>query len=221
MNILEYVPAAQLLDLRLICRSFCTVIETSVFYHHIQQAELIGYLGNRYSDDMINQLPDVSHEDIMINDLSPEDYWRFALVRASFLALDGGHSGQALWEPKSAFFRPEKAWTDTLHKIDEHFIGEPYKDLALKRLALENPPSVFSQLRWCVKVGGVALDIGIPDGLVKPTQILVSDFDEGSLILVTDWKALLWNLFREERALNVLLEKVCFPPTEDLPTLFS
>lgn len=208
LNILEYVPAAQLLDLRLICRSFCTAIKTSVFYHPIQQAELIGYLGSPHSDDMINEL-------------SPEDYWRLALVRAPFLALDGGHSGQALWEPTSAFFRPEKAWTDTLHKIDEFYLGKPYKDLALERLALENPPSVYSQLRWCVKVGGVALDIGIPDGLVKPTEILVWDFDEGSLILVTDWKALLWNLFREERALDVLLEKVCFAPPEDLPTLFN
>ena len=81
--ILEHVPTARLFDLRLVCKSFCTAIETSVFYHHIQQAELIGYLGKPYSHELLNLL-------------SPEDYWRFALVRAPFLVLDGVRSGQAV-----------------------------------------------------------------------------------------------------------------------------
>ena len=202
LTILEHVPAAYVLDLRLVNSSFRTAIDTRVFYRHIQQVELVGYLGPyNYNDSMM--------------EMSPDDYWRFALVRAHFAGLDGWEPGQARWEPKRAKFRPTNDWIDTLHGIGgEIQSANGWWKYVLGCLDLEFPPEVYSQLRWCVKAGGVALDIGIPDGLGKDTGIKMLGDDKGVVFQVTDWKALLWNLFSEEKALNVLLEEVCFAPEE-------
>ena len=200
LTILEHVPAAYILDLRLVNSSFRTAVDMRVFYRHIKQVELVGYLGH-YNDE----------DDDLMWELSPDDYWRFALVRAHFAGLDGWEPGQARWEPKRAKFRPMNDWIDTLHGIGgEMQPVNPWWDHVLGRLDLEFPPQVYSQLRWCVKVGGLALDIGIPDGLGKDTNIQILVDDKGVVFRVTDWKVLLWNLFSEERALNVLLEEVCF-----------
>jgi hypothetical protein len=86
-------------------------------------------------------------------------------------------------------------------------------DHAMKCLNLTKSPSVYGQLRWCVKVGATVLDFGIADEEVVDIQLIEHEDYNGDdpasciSIRVTDWKVILINVFREEKALKSLMQE--------------
>jgi hypothetical protein len=70
---------------------------------------------------------------------------------------------------------------------------------------------VYGQLRWCVRVGTTVLDFGIEDEEMVDIELVEQDdYDEDDPMgcisfRVTDWKVMLKNAFREERALKALM----------------
>lgn len=105
LNILEKVSVCDVLDLRILSKAYEKAIDTHVFYHHIQNAELVGYLG--------------PHEGLL-EQLTPEECMDFVLVRAKFDRLEELLEGQAKWDPKGALFRIERSWFKALERIGGH-----------------------------------------------------------------------------------------------------
>jgi hypothetical protein len=83
----------------------------------------------------------------------------------------------------------------------------------MKCLNLTKSPSVYAQLRWCVKVGATVLDFGIADEEVVDIQLIEHEDYNGDdpasciSLRVTDWKVMLMNVFREEKALKSLMQE--------------
>jgi hypothetical protein len=196
LSIFENVAAADLLDLRHLSKSYRDVIDTHVFYDHIIRAELVGYLGHRGSSELFASI-------------SQREYWNFALVRARFDCLDEREEGQAKWDPQGASFRIEQAWFDNLEEIGGQIDPDnPWWDHALDCLDMHSAYQAFGQLSWCLKVGDAALELSFQDKLVQPFDLeLLEDYGR-VFIRVTDWKVMLWNFFKEERALNKLMADV-------------
>lgn len=200
LTILEMVEPCDLLDHRLVCKSFRDAVDTHVFYHHIQDAELIGYLGSK--------------KNWLLEHLNSKDYWDFAFVKTRFDCLDDQEEGQAKWDPPGASFRISSAWADALIRVGGYFHpGNAWWDHMTATLDLQEAPFVYGQLRWCIKIGPAVLDFGIADkNEVNIELIEIAAFDKNDpvtclTIRVTDWKVMLMNFFREERALKLLMQE--------------
>lgn len=199
LTVLQHADPAEMLDLRLISRGIKMDIDTHVLYHKIQRVELIGYLGPKH--------------DQLFEHLDAKEYWDFAFVRATFDRLDDQPGGNAVWEPKGAHFRIATSWFDAFARIGGEFrSGNAWWDHMRQCLDLGKTPAVYGQLRWCVKVGPAVFDLGIGDEDEIDIQLIKRDDDKDDesgddfSIRVTDWKHMLMNVFREERALRSLMK---------------
>ncbi|KAF1949072.1 hypothetical protein CC80DRAFT_280807 [Byssothecium circinans] len=209
LNILEQTSGAHLLEHRQWNKAYSNAIPTRIFYHHIQQAEVIGYLGPRKPSYGLIAGND-SYE--MMELLSLEEYWKIAYVRCRFESLDPCKDGQAKWDPVGATFRPDPAWSDLFRHIGGSMEGSSWRAHTFDCLDLNTQPAHHGQLRWIVKVGDAALDWGIKDKFLKETDVIpMLDEKDGSLVVrVTNWKNMLWNFFREEKALSEMLQETRF-----------
>ncbi|CAA9964424.1 hypothetical protein PTMSG1_07783 [Pyrenophora teres f. maculata] len=124
-------------------------------------------------------------KDRLLERLASEDYWGFALVRTTFDRLDDQPKGKALWEPDGAYFRIDKSWFEVFDRIGGTFIsGNTWWDHVRRCLDLENPPK-----------------------LVEREGDEDDEPGNGLFIRATNWKLMLMNFFREERALKSLMEE--------------
>jgi hypothetical protein len=77
----------------------------------------------------------------------------------------------------------------------------------------ENKPTVYGQLRWCLKVGGSVLDFSIEDESMLDIELIPDEeYDEDDpasciSFCVTDWKLMLKNACREEHARKALMQE--------------
>ncbi|KAK1911906.1 hypothetical protein P3342_010991 [Pyrenophora teres f. teres] len=200
LAVLQYADPAEIVGLRILSSGIKKDIDTYLLYHTVQRVELIGYLGPK--------------KDRLLERLASEDYWGFALVRTTFDCLDDQPKGKALWEPDGAYFRVDKSWFQVFDRIGGTVIsGNTWWDHVRQCLDLENPPKGCGQLRWCVKVGPTVLDFGTEDRDEVDIQLVEREGDEddepgnGLFIRATNWKLMLRNFFREERALKLLMEE--------------
>ncbi|PZD37083.1 hypothetical protein A1F97_07896 [Pyrenophora tritici-repentis] len=209
LAVLQHVHPAQILDLRLLSSNITKDMDTHFLYHTIQRVELISYLSPKEE-----RLFKYTH-------LAPKDYWDFTFVEATFDRMDDQPDGKAAWEPDGAHFRIDKAWFDTFRRIGGTFaLGNAWGDHVRQCLDLENPPQVYGQLRWCVKIGPAVLDFGIEDRDELDIELVErknSDEPGNTLsIRVKNWKRMLMNFFREERVLKTVMEQ-----TKDYPYTYN
>jgi hypothetical protein len=195
-QILKDIPVANLLDFRLLNSSYRNEIDTHIFYHHLQDAELIGYLGPKVGFDRL------------LERLSDEDHLAYTFVRAHFYQLDPPAEGQPKWTPRTAYFRVNPGWYETLKRIGGRVEwGDAYFNHMGNCLNLHEAPDVYGQLRWAIRVGGCVLDLGLEKHLQPKVYQIDPCFEEGVVITITDWKMVLQNFFREERALERLIRE--------------
>jgi len=193
LTVLDNADPADVLDHRLVCKAFKEVIDTSVLYYHIQRVELIGYLGPK--------------ECQLMEQLNAQDYWDLAFVNAIFERLDERVGNRAVWDPQSAYFRINESWYDTfVRSVGEIEPDNPWWHHTVQCLDLRKPSSVHGQLRWCVKVGPTVVDFGMADKQDVNIELVEREDEDTIIVRVTNWKRMLTNVFREERALNLLLK---------------
>lgn len=193
-QVLKDVPVANLLDLRLLNSSYRHEIDTHIFYYHLQRAELIGYLGPKVGFDRL------------LERLSYDDHLAYTFVRAQFDSVDPPAEGQAKWDTRAAYFRIGPAWYEALKRIGGRAEwGDAYFNHMGNCLDPQEAPEVYGPLRWAVKVGGCVLDMDLEKYLRPKLQV---DTEKGGVIIqIHDWKMMLVNFFREERAFQRLIKE--------------
>lgn len=82
LTVLDNTEPADILDYRLVCKTFKEVIDTSVLYYDIQRVELVGYLRPK--------------EGQLREQLNVQDYWDLAFANATFKRLDERVGSQAV-----------------------------------------------------------------------------------------------------------------------------
>lgn len=114
---------------------------------------------------------------------------------------------QAVWNPQNAYFRIKESWYDTfVRSVGEIEPDNPWWHHTVQCLDLRKPSSVHGQLRWCVKVGPTVVDFGMADEQDVDIELVEREDEDTIIVRVTNWKRMLKNVFREERALNLLLK---------------
>lgn len=205
LQILEYVPVDHVLDWRLVCKGFRDAIDGRVLYHHLHRTELIGYLGPRYSDPMV--------------ELDDEQYEKIHLMRARFKCIQGQASdGPAkketpVWSARNALFKVDDSWLDDFVHISGAAArqGNTVWDAdnqwtdTLKRLNLHSSEEVFGTLRWCIRLDHAVLDLDFP---IERLQNKMRFYIHPDCYIQLDWKDTILRFLKTERALRLMLEKV-------------
>jgi hypothetical protein len=191
-------------------------LDGRLLHRHIQRVELIGYLGPK--------------DDPLFQNLDAKDYWNYAFVMATFDYLDdktrgihkgrlfvstkpGGMLSHALAEISESGMHEKTVHRTNCETYTDYVRPSLRWDHTIKCLDLAKSPSVYGQLWWCVKVGACVLDFGIEDESILDIELVPHeehDEDDPTSCIsfrVTDWKVMLKNVFREERALKALMQE--------------
>ena len=204
LQILEYVPVDHVLDWRLVCKGFRDAIDGRVLYHHLHRTELVGYLGPRYSDPLV--------------ELDDEQYEKIHLMRAHFKCIQGQASDEPtkketpVWSGRNALFKLDDRWVDDFVHIsgaaarqgDTVWDADSQWTETLKRLYLHSSENLFGTLRWCIKLDHAVLDLDFP---IERLQDKMHFYIRQGYIQI-DWKDTMLRFLKTERALRLMLEKV-------------
>jgi hypothetical protein len=195
--ILEYVPIAYILDWRLVCRGFRDAIDGPILYHHIQRAQLVGYLGSRNS--------------LIMGRLNDSEYEKLHLVPAWFQSL-----GEARVQARRQE-QPSPIWSNTYAtfklcfewwSMHERFYrpGFPTRYELLSRVMLCRTDQGYGTLSWAIRLDTSIFDLDIPLDANRRTFDINVDIMETQTVLV-EWKPLMFQFLKNERALRLLMEE--------------
>ncbi|KAJ4984544.1 hypothetical protein SVAN01_09945 [Stagonosporopsis vannaccii] len=209
--ILEYVPIAYVLDWRLVCRGFRDAIDGPVLYHHLQRAQLLGYLGPRTSTIM-DRLTDEEYEDLH-------------LVTAPFDSLppDGPNLNPGpLWRRSHAVFSMDAQWCERHRSWDTPDNGLPSVNSLLSQLELHRSRQGFGTLIWALKLDTAVLDLDLPLEPERRTFDVNVDLESATAMatVTVEWRPMLFRFIKTETALRHLMaakrdSSVTFSHAED------
>ncbi|KAF9699972.1 hypothetical protein EKO04_002077 [Ascochyta lentis] len=196
LHILEYVPVCHILDWRLVCRGFRDAIDGRVLYHHLRRTQLIGYLGQRTSANMIT--------------LSDDVYERLHLVPADFVSVEGlqgdSHRTQQSgppWASTHAVFKIDSQWCRT-YELCNTGANFPSKSRLLRQVTTCRADQGFGTLIWAISLDAAVLDLEFPFAPDRRNFDLSVD-PEGTVRV--EWKPMLSLFIKTETALRRLEEK--------------
>ena len=197
--ILEYVPVAYILDWRLVCRGFRDAIDGPILYHHVQRSRLMGYLGSRNSP--------------MMSRMNDSEYEALHLVPALFQSLGKArigaerhrqHQPSPIWRNTYATFKMVYGWW-CVHENHNHE-GFPNRAELLSQVTLCRIDQGYGTLSWVICLDTAVFDVDIPLDASKRTFEVDVDIVDSKTVLV-EWKPMMFQFLKNERALRRLMEK--------------
>ena len=220
LEIVEHVPIDYILDWRLVARGIRDAIDGRILHHHLQRAELIGYLGTRSTGAM--PLVGDSH------------YERLSLMRARFGHMqdcvdDDGNNNhnsdndqddgprrvpprKAIWACLHAVFRIEEDWLqafgDACRRLSEKQTMAGVAALweyIQQRLEWPRADQGLWAVRWCLRLDHAVLDLGLPLDAGKHCGTLDLDLQQGTVRIA--WYDLLRDFLKSESAFRRLFAK--------------
>jgi hypothetical protein len=226
LHILEFVPVEYILDWRFVCRGFRDAIDGRLAYAHLQQIQLIGYIGPRsmwpltsLSEELYDRMQFLYANFHHVEDVGTKECGRWNLAAKEGQShpspvRQGERCGESIWSRKHAVFRIDfsdfgakphindagQSWDSTIAQ------AETIWQNATRRLGMLGDDEGYGTLKWCVKLDHAVQDLDLPLRMSRPGFDIAVDLNAATIKVA--WKDMLFQFFKTESALRRMTEDV-------------